>query len=216
MSPNVNTQSCRNGALNYEKDTFYPTRIAFIVMFVFRALVSVATGLHCLRPRFLADSPSISCMTSQTRPQRSAAAGETAASAPVEAAVVPLTAQLEMKPGEGIMLDTGSKIVNLLDPTGRKYLRVGIVLEFAPNDLKYFTMTEEEKTLFLEEFNKELNVKLPVINDVIITLLSNQTFEAVYTAEGKETLRKQIMDTINSKLPENKIIFVYFTEFVVQ
>lgn len=190
-------------------------RIAFIVMFVFMALVSVATAYIVFAPDSWPKPFYLMYDITDPAAEEALAEGETAGT-PVEATVAPLTAQLEMKPGEGVMLDTGTKIVNLLDPTGRKYLRVGIVLEFAPNDLKYFTMTEEEKTLFLEEFNKELNVQLPVINDVIITLLSNQTFESVYTAEGKETLRKQIMDTINSKLPENKIIFVYFTEFVVQ
>jgi len=114
------------------------------------------------------------------------------------------------------MVDTGTKIVNLIDPSGRKYLRVGIVLEFAPTDLRYYTMEVEEKTAFITTFNEEVNARLPIMNDVIITLLANQSFESVYTAEGKENLRKSLMDTINTQLPEYRVIFVYFTEFVVQ
>jgi flagellar FliL protein len=128
----------------------------------------------------------------------------------------PPSAPLEIRPGQGLMVDTGSKIVNLIDPTGRRYLRAGIVLEFAPKDLRYYVMTAEEKKVFLDEFNAEITGILPVINDIIITSLSTQTFESVYTAEGKEKLRKQIMDTINQQLPEQRVIFVYFTEFVVQ
>jgi len=103
-----------------------------------------------------------------------------------------------------------------VDPSGRRYLRVGIVLEFAPTDFAYYVMEAEEKNLFLEHFNQEINAILPVINDIIITKLSTQTFESVYTAEGKEALRQMIMDTINKQLPEQHVIFVYFTEFVVQ
>lgn len=128
----------------------------------------------------------------------------------------PPSAPLEIRPGQGLMVDTGSKIVNLVDPTGRRYLRVGIVLEYAPKDLRYYVMSAEEKKVFMDEFNAEINGILPVINDIIITSLSTQTFESVYTAEGKERLRKQIMDTINRQLPEQRVIFVYFTEFVVQ
>jgi hypothetical protein len=38
----------------------------------------------------------------------------------------------EIIPGEGIMLNMSTKIINLVDPTGRKYIRVTIVAEFAP------------------------------------------------------------------------------------
>lgn len=128
----------------------------------------------------------------------------------------PPAAIVEIRPGEGIMFDTGSKIVNLMDPTGRKYLRLGVVLEFAPTDLAYYTMATEAKTLFEEEFNKEVALKGPIINDAIITLVSSKSFDSVYTAEGKEELRKEILEKINEQIHELRIIYVYFTEFVVQ
>lgn len=121
-----------------------------------------------------------------------------------------------LPPGQGLMVDTGSKIVNLVDPTGRKYLRVGVVLEFAPTDPKYFEMPEEEKKAYITTFNQEMESRLPVINDILITLFASQTFDKVYTAEGKEHLRQQIKELINQQLPEYHVIYVYFTEFVVQ
>ncbi len=128
----------------------------------------------------------------------------------------PPAALLEIRPGEGLMFDTGSKIVNLIDPTGRKYLRLGIVLEFAPTDLAYYTMPAEQKTVFEEEFSKEITLKQPIINDAIITLVSSKSFDSVYTAEGKEELRKEILEQINKQIPDQRVIYVYFTEFVVQ
>lgn len=122
----------------------------------------------------------------------------------------------EVKPGQGLMVDTGSKIVNLVDPTGRKYLRVGVVLEFAPSDPEYLSLPEEERVAFINEFNTEMESKLPVINDILITLFASQTFDKVYTAEGKELLRMQIKEMVNKQLPEYHVIAVYFTEFVVQ
>jgi flagellar basal body-associated protein FliL len=122
----------------------------------------------------------------------------------------------EILPGQGLMVDTGTKIVNLVDPTGRKYLRAGVVLEFAPTDPKYSSFTPEEMTAYKTLFFEEMSSKLPVINDVIITLLSSQTYDTVYTAQAKEVLRKKIIENINKQLPENLVLSVYFTEFVVQ
>ncbi len=125
-------------------------------------------------------------------------------------------ALLEIRAGQGLMVDTGTKIVNLAEPTGRRYIRVNVILEFAPTDLEFYSMAHEEQTAYQSAFNEDISTKLPVINDSLISLLSSKTFEDVYTAEGKEAVRHEIMSMLNSRLPEYRIIFVYFTEFVVQ
>lgn len=122
----------------------------------------------------------------------------------------------ELKPGQGLMIDTGSKIVNLIDATGRKYLRVGVALEFAPSDPTFYELPEADKTTYINTFNQEMTARLPVINDVLITLFTSQTFDSVYTAEGKEILREKIKTSINNQMPDQHVIYVYFTEFVVQ
>jgi flagellar basal body-associated protein FliL len=132
----------------------------------------------------------------------------------------------EVQSGQGITLDTGTKIVNLVDPGGRKFIRTNVVLEFAPNDPVYFSTEtassgEEGSSMspsqaYAQEFLTELEGKLPIINDAIITLLSTKSFDDVYTAEGKDILRNEIMQAVNSRLTEYHVIYVYFTEFVMQ
>ncbi|NOH01721.1 MAG: hypothetical protein HND47_07055 [Chloroflexi bacterium] len=119
-------------------------------------------------------------------------------------------------PGEGIMVDMSTKIINLVDPTGRRYIRLTTVVEFAPDNEEYASMPEEEKTAYLTEFEDKLNSRLPIMDDIIITLLSTKTYEDLYTADGKERLRAEIMNALSSKLPDLHIISIYFTEFVVQ
>ena len=58
--------------------------------------------------------------------------------------------------------------------------------------------------------------RMPVMDDTVITLLSTKTYDELYTAEGKENLRTEIMDLLSSKLPDLHILSIYFTEFVVQ
>ena len=119
-------------------------------------------------------------------------------------------------PGEGIMLNMSTKIINLVDPTGRKYIRVTIVAEFAPDDPEYESLPEEEKIAYLTAFEEKLNSRLPIMDDTVITLLSTKTYEDLYTAEGKEKLRAEIMEILSEKLVDLHLISIYFTEFVVQ
>jgi flagellar FliL protein len=119
-------------------------------------------------------------------------------------------------PGEGVMVDMSTKIINLVDPTGRRYIRLTVVVEFAPDDDAFLEMPEEEKTAYLTEFKDKLSARLPIMDDTVITLLSTKTYEDLYTADGKEKLRAEIMNVLATKLPDLHIISIYFTEFVVQ
>ena len=122
----------------------------------------------------------------------------------------------EYIPGEGIMLNMSTKIINLVDPTGRKYIRVTIVAEFAPDNPEYESLPLEEKEAYLTEFEEKLNSRLPIMDDTVITLLSTKTYDDLYTAEGKETLRMEILTTLQEKLVDLHLVSIYFTEFVVQ
>jgi flagellar basal body-associated protein FliL len=122
----------------------------------------------------------------------------------------------DLAPGQGLMFNTGTKIVNLADPGGRKYLKTTIVLEFAPTDPRYFSEIPEERNEYITEITDELNSRLPVINDSLTTLLSSKTFEEIYTVEAKVILRQEIVQAVNSRLADYEIMYVYFTEFVVQ
>jgi flagellar basal body-associated protein FliL len=90
------------------------------------------------------------------------------------------------------------------------------VAEFAPDNPEYELLPEEEKTAYLTLFNEKLNSRLPIMDDTVITLLSTKTYEDLYTAEGKEKLRMEIMETLSKKLVDLHILSIYFTEFVVQ
>lgn len=127
----------------------------------------------------------------------------------------------EVLPGEGIMIDTGTKIINLAEPGGRRYIRIGVVLEFVPpeEDPEAKPAAEGEGEAVnpaIDAFTTEVNAKLPMINDTVITLLSSKSFEQLYTTEGKEVLRLEIMEKIQSLMPHDELLGVYFTEFVVE
>ncbi|MFC1822958.1 flagellar basal body-associated protein FliL [Thermodesulfobacteriota bacterium] len=99
----------------------------------------------------------------------------------------------------GPMFPLSTFIVNLVDPLGKKYLKVVVELEL--DDVK---LTEEIK------------MRLPQIRDTVITLLSAKTFEDVSQLEGKFQLRAEMLTMLNKNIKSGKIRRIYFTEFIVQ
>lgn len=97
--------------------------------------------------------------------------------------------------GKVIPLETF--IVNLAGSKGRKVLKVNMELEIKGSDVI-----------------QEIENRKAQIRDFIIIILSSKSYDEVSTKEGKDSLRNEIKDNINSFLSKGKIINVYFTELI--
>lgn len=154
------------------------------------------------------------------------AAPAAVAEAHPEAGHAPKQPTVVYEPGMGVMIDTGTKVVNLADPGGRRFLRATVVVEVAPPPVASAEHAEDSahsaeggaaaESPAVVELRNAVNQKMPIINDALNSLLTSKTFEQIYTLEGKEMLRNEIKEELNRRLPEFGVITVYFTEFVVQ
>lgn len=99
----------------------------------------------------------------------------------------------------GIYYQMGSFVVNIAHTEAQRFLKAVIVLEL-----------DEKNT------SREIGRKTSLLRDVIITILSSKDFPEIEGVQGKNNLRKEIMEAINSKLETGKVINVYFEEFVAQ
>ena len=59
----------------------------------------------------------------------------------------------------------------------------------------------------------EIEKRKPQIRDNILILLSSKTFEQVSSKDGKDFLRDEVRDSINSYLKKGRVKRVLFTEF---
>lgn len=97
----------------------------------------------------------------------------------------------------GKMIPLETFIVNLAGSKGRKVLKVNMELEV--------------KGL---EVEKEIENRKAQIRDFIIIILSSKSYEEVSVKDGRESLKTEIKDNINSFLSKGKILNVYITEFI--
>ncbi|MBW1800612.1 MAG: flagellar basal body-associated FliL family protein [Deltaproteobacteria bacterium] len=103
------------------------------------------------------------------------------------------------KPDIGPTYSLETFIVNLVDPHGKKYLKVKLDLE-----------------LDREEVREEIDKRLPQFRDTILTMLSSKTFQDISSMEGKLQLRAEIISMLNQYLRSGMISNIYFIDFIVQ
>jgi len=97
----------------------------------------------------------------------------------------------------GIIIPLDYFLVNLSGELGHKVFKVK--MEFDVDS---------------SEVQNEIDKRMPRIRDIIIILLSSKNYSQVSTPKGKEKLKEEIRDTVNSFLRKGKVNKVLFTEFI--
>jgi flagellar protein FliL len=99
----------------------------------------------------------------------------------------------------GPMFSVENLVVNLVTETGSRYAKISVALEGnAPEALP------------------ELTERKAIIQDIIISVLSQKTAEELISFKGKENAKGEILDKVNAKIGDGKVVNVYYTAFIVQ
>ena len=98
----------------------------------------------------------------------------------------------------GPLFEVGEITTNLASGGEKKYVKVNIVFEMSDKGLE-----------------KEINEKLPVLNDRIIVLLNSKKSEDL-SAENRTKLKNEILTNLNAVLTTGKIEDIYFSDLVMQ
>ncbi len=88
-------------------------------------------------------------------------------------------------------------LVNLAEDQGQKLFKV-----------------EMEFDVDNKEVQEEINKRMPQVRDIIIIVLSSKNYSQISTPKGKERLKEEIRDTVNSFLTKGRINKVLFTQFI--
>ena len=93
-------------------------------------------------------------------------------------------------------------VVNLADPGGSRFIRV--TLSLVVNDEKVASKISDTP------------VSLKEARSAILELLSEQNSAGLVTPEGKQALKKAIIERVSKIFSDARVTDVYFSEFVVQ
>ncbi|MEZ5065291.1 MAG: flagellar basal body-associated FliL family protein [bacterium] len=99
----------------------------------------------------------------------------------------------------GPLLPLEEILVNVADTGGRRYFKTSLTLEMEGKDLE-----------------KTAPNRLPLLRGRVIDLLAHKTLDELTAPEARESLRSEILDTLNSEVSGGEFRDLFFTEFLVQ
>ncbi len=67
-----------------------------------------------------------------------------------------------------------------------------------------------------EATKKDVEDQLPKILNGLILVVSGKEYEEIISVEGKQQLKRDIMDTLDRTLGPGKVRTVYFTDFLTR
>lgn len=109
-----------------------------------------------------------------------------------------LERQSDLPRSTGKVLPLPEFVVNLSDPTGKRYLKLGMEVEVNA------------------DVSQAIKAQAPKIRDAVIILLAGKSFADVSSVEGKVLLKAEVAGRLNQILGGQYVVRVYFTDFVVQ
>ena len=135
--------------------------------------------------------------------------------------IIEVASTVSWTPPETTVADTVQTVKEELpipeyEPTGLIQQFEDVIINPAGTEgRRYFVLTmsfEVSKKKVLEE----LILKTPIIRDALITLLATKTLDYLSDVNNMESLRTEIMQTVNLYLEKGHLVRVYFTGYILQ
>ncbi len=109
-------------------------------------------------------------------------------------------AETPQQPKVESLLHLESFLVNLADKDDRVYLRIGIDLGLAEAPKKSESGADPT----------------PAVRDTVLGILGTRTADDLLSPEGKTKLKQDLVQSLNTRLPQLRVREVYLTDFLVQ
>jgi flagellar FliL protein len=121
-----------------------------------------------------------------------------AGAAPGGAGGALIEARGDLPRSAGMVLPLPPVTVNLADPGGRRYLKLAMEVEVN------------------SDVSRDIKAQSPRIRDAVIMLLAGKNYDDIATPDGKVLLKAEVAARLNQIFGAQRVIRVYFTDFVVE
>lgn len=129
---------------------------------------------------------------------KASASGASSSGSQAPAAGARIERQSDLPRSSGLVLPLPPVTVNLSDPAGRRYLKLGMEVEVNA------------------DVSAELKASSARIRDAVIMLLAGKSYGDIATPDGKVLLKAEIAARLNQILGAQRVVRVYLTDFVVE
>lgn len=120
-------------------------------------------------------------------------------------------------PGQhGAMLALESRVVNL--PTGGpfRYAKIALTVELRPKSVAFYDLTGEARAEAEKEVVAAAEPLLPLLYDAVGAVVAGSSGTALATAEGRATLKADLLAAVRGVLGEEEVLGIYLTDLVMQ
>ncbi|MDR3357900.1 MAG: flagellar basal body-associated FliL family protein [Desulfovibrio sp.] len=131
-------------------------------------------------------------------PADKASGSGSAGAVPAGAGGALIEPQGDLPRSAGMVLPLPPVTVNLADPGGRRYLKLAMEVEVN------------------SDVSKDIKAQAPRIRDAVIMLLAGKSYNDIATPDGKVMLKAEMAARLNQIFGAQRVIRVYFTDFVVE
>lgn len=120
--------------------------------------------------------------------------------------------EVEREPAEWFMIE--NLVVNPAGTKGKRYLSASIGFDYA----KAIELEDSEESSGGHggETSGTIDKKTRIIRDLLIEILTAKTIEQLSSIGGKDTLKTEIMTTLNHEIAPDTIYKVYFVDYLLQ
>ena len=99
----------------------------------------------------------------------------------------------------GPLVEVGTLVVNITHRDSSRFLKMGITLEASD-----------------EQAAREIENRMPQLKDSALLLAGNKAFDDIRDLQGKMQLKADLLARFNELAGRDRVVDLYFTDFVVQ
>jgi flagellar FliL protein len=120
-------------------------------------------------------------------------------------------------PGQhGPMLALTERVINLAPGGAFRYVKVGVTIELRPESADFYALTGEARAVVEEELAKSEEGVVPLLLDQLGQAVAAKTSDSLAAPDGRAVLKDELLAGFRHVLGEEKVLAVYFTDFVMQ
>ena len=121
-------------------------------------------------------------------------------------------------PGQhGPMLALEPRVINLApSPTGFKYAKVAVTIELRPESASFYSVSGDGRAKEEKTETDKISQDVPLLLDALGSSVSSHDSASLTSADGRAKLKAELLIAMRKVLGDEKVIDIYFTDFVMQ